>query len=125
LTVPTEQPQPLEYATTKRPAAPRVRWWLRLLILALPILTFFAYQPINEGVIVKKFGCGCNPAFNANDFNGILWASLAVVWISLWCVASLRGFPKGAWPSRIAAVGAGSLWLAVSSFVTLGLMMWG
>lgn len=125
MTIPAERPPCLEYATGKPAAAAPVKWWLRLLILAAPVVTFFVYEPLNRGWIVKEFGCGCRSGFNANDFNGIVWASLAAIWISLWCFASLRGFPRSAWPSRVVALGVGSLWLVVASFVTLGLMLWG
>jgi len=51
----------------------------------IPIIFDFLYQPVNENIIVKEFGCGCpklidrSISFNANTFSGILWCMVAFV----------------------------------------------
>ncbi len=51
------------------------------------------YEPINESWTVKLLGCSCPkldgayPAFNANDFNVILWAGVFAFSTWMWFLA--------------------------------------
>jgi hypothetical protein len=85
----------------------RTRKWrlrdLRYLGLATPyfVPAMFdrLYQPINESITVRQFGCGCPPldgssGFNANDFNVILWLVLFAVCTRLWVCRLERTFPQ-------------------------------
>jgi hypothetical protein len=75
---------------------------LRRVCLALPFVSPFVvhalYQPINERWTVKQFGCGCPPLdgswrFNANHFNTILWAGVALSATVAWGIALRPEFP--------------------------------
>lgn len=60
-----------------------------ILILFVPLLMFpvlfVPYDWVNQAYIVKQFGCGCQPSFNANDFTALFWLfiSLGVTAISV------------------------------------------
>lgn len=66
---------------------------LFILPFLIPITFNFLYQPINENITVKHFGCGCPKIvsdvsyfidFNANHLNIILWGIVLFISIFLW-----------------------------------------
>ena len=68
---------------------PAVRRAFLFVPFVLPFVVHWLYQPINAAWTVKQFGCGCPPLddrwrFNANDFNLILWALVAVACAATW-----------------------------------------
>lgn len=56
---------------------------IKKLFLIIPILPYFVlfkpYWWINQEFLVDKFGCGCDPSFNANDFTKIFWYSIFAI----------------------------------------------
>jgi hypothetical protein len=88
---------------------------------AVPFLCYAAYQPINSGWTVKKFGCGCPSLdgtyhFNANDFNAILWGAILVGCLLWWIPSARRVFPQ---KIRFPGCFFGAL-----ALVWIGLKMW-
>jgi hypothetical protein len=92
----------------------------------IPIVFYLVYQPINEGWTVKQFGCGCPTLdgkyhFNANDFNLVIVAVIALFCVPWWLVSASQMTPK---KIRIPVCFFGTLIILFISLEVWGKMVW-
>ena len=90
-------------------------------ILLAVLAMGYTYVNMGERVIVRRFGCGCHPGFNANSFSAVIFSLLLLASFLLLLCDARR---LATWRRRIPYVIGGTAVQVIVAWQFMGANLW-